>query len=80
MKRSVPEIFKNRDPLSAKVQQCLENQYYIEISTTPDGSTVYYYGPSNSDSSNLILNESYKTFFMCLGLSNYYIIFLVTIK
>lgn len=72
MKKSLPEMFRNRDPLSAEIQQCLENQYYVEISTTPDGLSIYHFSPRNSDSSNFILNESYKTFFMGLGLINYY--------
>lgn len=67
MKRNVPDIFKNRDTLSAEIQQCLKNQYYLELSTTPDGLTVYYYALKNSNSSNFILNESLKTFFMGLG-------------
>ena len=71
LKRSVPEVFRNRDPLSAEIQQCLENQYYIEFPTTPDGFAVFFFGLKNSDSSNYILSETNKTFFMCLGLTNY---------
>lgn len=67
IRKSCPNIFSNRDPLSAQVQQCLSNQYYFSLPTTPTGYSVIYHSLSNPKASNYMFEEACKTFFMLVG-------------
>lgn len=67
VKKNTPQLFKNRDPESPAVQQCLNNQINLYLPVTPDGCSVIYHGLSNDKSANYNFDEATKTFFMNLG-------------
>ncbi|CAO1396893.1 unnamed protein product [Diamesa hyperborea] len=66
VKKNTPQLFKNRDPESPAVQQCLNNQFHLYLPVTPDGCSVIYHGLSNDKSANYNFDEAVKTFFMNL--------------
>jgi hypothetical protein len=65
--RQSAAIFRNRDPTSNEVRQCLENQYYFHMPNTPSGCSLIYHCLSNNKASNYVHDEACKTFFMTIG-------------
>jgi len=65
-RQSSPEHFKNRDPRSDEIQQCLNNQDYFYLPPTPRGYPVIFHRLSNSTASNYCFDNAIKTFFMTI--------------
>ena len=61
-------VFKNRDPSSEAIQQCLKNQCYLCLPVTPDGYSVVYVSLTNPLTTNYNFDDVVKTFAMNLGL------------
>lgn len=61
-------VFKNRDPTSEAIQQCLKNQCYLCLPLTPEGYSVVYVSLTNSLTVNYSFDDVVKTFAMNLGL------------
>lgn len=59
-----PELFDDRDPFSAKIQQCFQNQAYFPLPPTPSGYSIIYHRLSNPKASNYNFDEAVKTYFM----------------
>ncbi|KFB43516.1 AGAP003733-PA-like protein [Anopheles sinensis] len=66
IRKTSPELFSNRDPLSAPIQQCLQNQDYFPLPTTPSGYSVVFHRLKNSRASNYQFDEAIKTYFMTI--------------
>lgn len=67
IKQSSPEHFANRDPESAKIQQCLYHQDYFYLPRTPKGDIVVFHRLSSSRAGDYVFDEAIKTFFMTIG-------------
>ncbi|ETN60609.1 phosphatidylinositol transfer protein [Anopheles darlingi] len=65
-RKNAPELFNNRDPLSAPVQQCFQNQDYFPLPTTPSGYSVIFHRLKNPKASNYVFDEAIKTYFMTI--------------
>ncbi|EAA05957.5 alpha-tocopherol transfer protein-like [Anopheles arabiensis] len=65
-RKNGPELFNNRDPHSAAIQQCLQNQDYFPLPPTPSGYSVVFHRLKNSRSSNYHFDEAIKTYFMTI--------------
>ena len=61
-------VFKNRDPCSEAIQQCLSNQYYLCLPVTPEGYSVVYFSLTNPLTVNYSFDDIVKTFAMNIGL------------
>lgn len=61
-------VFKNRDPFSEAIQQCLINQCYVCLPVTPDGYSVVYFRLTNPLTVNYSFDDIVKTFAMNIGL------------
>lgn len=61
------EFFHDRDPKSAEIQSCLDNQFYICLPPTPDNCNLIYFKLSNSDPKNYVFDDAEKTLFMFVG-------------
>lgn len=66
IRKTSPELFSNRDPISAPIQQCLQNQDYFPLPTTPSGYSVVFHRLKNSRASNYQFDEAIKTYFMTI--------------
>lgn len=60
-------VFKNRDPFSEAIQQCLINQCYLCLPVTPDGFSVVYFSLTNPLTVNYSFDDIVKTFAMNIG-------------
>ncbi|XP_063695585.1 alpha-tocopherol transfer protein-like [Culicoides brevitarsis] len=60
------EHFSKRDPDSAKIKQCLQNQMYFYLPVTPNGYAVLYHKLSNSKAGNYMFDEAIKTYLMAI--------------
>ncbi|CAO1404895.1 unnamed protein product [Diamesa serratosioi] len=61
-------VFKNRDPSSEAIQQCLKNQCYLCLPVTPEGFSVVYISLTNPLTDNYNFDDAVKTFAMNLDL------------
>lgn len=64
--REAPELFDNRDPFSAKIQQCFQNQDYFFLPETPSGYAIIFHRLNNPKASNYNFDEAVKTYFMLM--------------
>lgn len=66
IRKTAPELFKNRDPLSPEVQQCLDHQEYVRLPNHPNGDHVLLCRLSSPKASDYNFEEVLKTFFMVI--------------
>lgn len=59
-----PNLFKNRDPESQEIQQCLRSQNFFFLPLTPEGKSVIYLGLIDFRASSWHFDESSKTCLM----------------
>lgn len=63
----VPEFFKDRDVFSQKIQNCLENQYFIILPITKDNQMLFFHSLKNQDPSTYEFDTAVKVFCMLFG-------------
>lgn len=66
IKKNSPEHFKNRDPESPQIQQCLSHQNYFYLPNKPNGDLIVFHRLSSSRASDYRFDEAIKTFFMTI--------------
>lgn len=66
MRKSNPEHFDNRNPLSSEIQQCLQHQEYFHLPNLPNGDHLIFHGVSNPKASDYIYDDAVKTYFMAI--------------
>ena len=63
----IPEFFKDRDVFSKKIQNCLENQYFIMLPITQNNQMLFYHSLKNYDASTYEFDTAAKVFCMLFG-------------
>ncbi|KAG5679563.1 hypothetical protein PVAND_009123 [Polypedilum vanderplanki] len=64
IKRSSPEFFQNRNVESDEIQNCLKNQYYVSLPTTPDNNMLIFHSLKNFDPNSYNFDSAAKTYIM----------------
>jgi hypothetical protein len=67
IKKNSPEHFKNRDPESPKIEQCLKHQDYFYLPNLPNGDIIVFHRLSSPKAGDYCFDEAIKTFFMTIG-------------
>lgn len=60
----MPEFFRNRNPESVEVKQCLDSQYYATFPPSPDNCNLIYTALSDYAPQSYVFDEACKTFIM----------------
>ncbi|CAO1407078.1 unnamed protein product [Diamesa tonsa] len=64
LKVNNPHLFKDRDPESPEIQQCLKSQHYFYTPVTPDGHSVIHLSLIDFRASSFCFDAIVKTFVM----------------
>lgn len=66
-KRNLPEFFRERNVNGKKVQQCMENQYYLILPRINDTLSLAYHGLRSHTPADYNLDQTIKTMIMTSG-------------
>lgn len=67
VRKKAPQLFTRRDATLEAIKQSLENQYYINLPTTPDGYLVCFHGLRNAVAKNYFYDTSTTCFLMMIS-------------
>lgn len=67
IRKKAPQLFTKRDPKLPELVQCLENQYYLNMTPTPGGQLICLFSLANQTAKNYVYDESTKCFLMMIG-------------
>lgn len=66
-KKEAPEFFLNRDVEARGVQFCLDNQYFVNLPTTPRNYNLIAFKLANSNPKTYVFDNVEKTLMMIVG-------------
>lgn len=67
IKKKAPQLFTKRDITLPKLQQSIENQYYLNLPMTNDNQIVCYHALANPIAKNYHYDPGTTVFLMMIG-------------
>lgn len=70
IRQKTPQLFTRRDATLPEIQQCLENQQFVNLPSTPNNHLVCLHSLTNSTAKNYNYNPSTTCFLMMIRMAN----------